>query len=126
MRKLTHLQALHTHLQIQHWLHQELFHYQWWILVSTLLVSIFLYWVLIDRKRLTELLFFVTLTSLIVSSLDSIGSNLTLWVYVYRDLPTFNRLVSVDIGALPLLYLVMYLFLPKWSHYFLAQVIASL
>jgi hypothetical protein len=93
---------------------------------SKFLVSFVLIWLLIDRKRLTELLFFVTLTSFIVSSLDAIGSNLTLWVYVYRDFPTFNRLVSVDSGTFPLLYLIMYQYVPKWSHYLLVQVLASL
>lgn len=126
MQTLIDLQAEHTQLQVQHWLHQELFHYQWWILTFTLLISLFLIWLLVDRKRLIELLLFLSLTSYIVSSLDSIGSNLTLWVYVYRDLPTFNRLVSVDIGALPLLYMLIYQYFPKWSHYLIVQVVASL
>lgn len=126
MQKLIDLQAEHTHLQIQHWLHQELFRCQWWILVFTLFVSIFLIWLLVDRKRLTELLLFFSLISYIVSTLDSIGLNLTLWVYVYHDLPTFNRLVSVDIGALPLIYMLGYQYFPRWSPYLIVQVVASL
>lgn len=117
MSQLKSLQLRITQSSIHHWLYSELFTWQWWFLIGCFVVAWLLAWVLIDRKRLLELCVFFLITSYLVSTLDAIGTQFGFWMYNFHEVPLLNRLVSVDLGALPVLYTLFYQFFNRWLIY---------
>ncbi len=105
------------HIQHQHWIHHEVFSWQWWFLVIALALSWIIAVLLFDRSRLLELLVCFFIMSYLISLLDALGLRLGLWNYRYHEVPYFTRLFSVDLGALPVIYTLYYQYFTRWLDY---------
>ncbi|WDL96806.1 CBO0543 family protein [Alicyclobacillus sp. ALC3] len=118
-----------TSLRIQHWLHIELFSWQWWLMVIVWFGSVLLWWRLADKKRIKELLLYGFMSACVITLLDDIGSELGAWGYGYNVIPVFNRLMPVDFGVLSVAYMLTYQVFKPWKlfiagHILLAFVLA--
>lgn len=111
--------------QQQHWLNNELFTFQFWLLIVILIIPWLIWWKLVDRKRLMEILVYGLLVHTLVTVLDEIGCQLNLWEYRYDIEPLFPRLIPINFTALPIVYMFLYQYFNKWKYFLAANVIAA-
>lgn len=69
------------------WITEELFSFPWWISVVSLIVSYIIWWKLLDKSRLVELLLFGSLVAVMSIIIDTVADNLTLWQYKVKIFP---------------------------------------
>lgn len=130
LQRIYKLQTALFSVRLDHWINHELFRFQWWFMLISVLASWFLWWKFVDKKRIVELFAYGMSLSCLIVCLDSTGTELGLWAYPYKLIPFFNRLFfTVDMGMLPVIYMLMYQHFRKWrpfivAHVFLAIILA--
>ena len=101
------------------WLHQELFSYQWFVIVIMVIIAYVLFFALSDKKRLSELLLFGALFAVFIAVYDSVALFAGLWVYYISVFPFYSNLLMGDITILPLLAMLIYQRAHDWRHFLL-------
>jgi len=102
-------------LNNQVWLHQELFSNQWWLLVGLLFAPWVLWWKLVPRPRVLEILVYGLLTVITATKIDALGVNYFLWNYQYELTPLFGYLLAVDVSVIPVTFMLVYQYCRAWG-----------
>ncbi|WP_339183427.1 CBO0543 family protein [Oceanobacillus sp. FSL W7-1293] len=109
-------------LRTEYWLHENLFTISWWILFVTT-VGIFIVWfIILDKKRIFEIVtygFFVTAVGVIG---DAIGVSLMLWHYPNTLLPV-SQIAEVHTIQMPIIYMLVYQYFHSWKSFIIASAI---
>jgi len=114
-----------TQARIQNWINQDLFSYQWWILLGALVVPWWVWWKHVDKSRLIEITLLGLMTWIITSFLDAILSELCLWEYNYYVIPLWPRLISADFTIVPVIYMFVYQYFREWKGFLIAMLVVS-
>lgn len=120
------VQKVLTETKIEHWLSEEVFSLQWWLQVVILVLPWFIWWKLVDRKKIVEVLCFGLLTSILFSILDEVGIELTLWGYPHKLFPLLERSFTAGAAALPVTFMLLYQYFSEWKAYLRGCIIAAL
>lgn len=112
-------------MRIQHWLHHDLFSPQWWLLLFFIIVPWLVWWVLVDRKRLLEILLYGLTVAILASYLDAILTESTFWHYEVTLLPVWPRFITANFTVLPVTYMFLYQYFESWKTFFIASVIMA-
>ncbi|RSK25728.1 hypothetical protein EJF36_01770 [Bacillus sp. HMF5848] len=82
---------------------------QWWLLVFLSVISPFVWYWLIDKKRVIEITCFGLFYGVAAIILDSIGSSFLVWAYPVRLTPhLFPQLYPYDVGIVIIPYMLVY------------------
>jgi len=73
------------------------------------------WWKLADRKVLVEVSCYGLLIIVISVLLDGLGVEMTLWGYPYKLFPLLERLFHADFTVLPITFMLIYQYFPKWK-----------
>lgn len=114
-----------TSLRIEEWLREDLFHFRWWFLLSLFIVSVFIWWKMVDKRRLHEITLYAMLTTLMTLILDEFGEELTLWDYPTDIIPIFPPLTAVDLASLPTIYSLIYQYFGTWKSFIWATIVMA-
>lgn len=113
-------------MEMTRFLEHMLFSWEWWLLVSLLTLPWILFFKLVDKKRLPEILlvgFFVFIVALMA---DEIGTETQTWVYRYRTTPFLHTLIPYDFTILPVTYMLIYQYFTSWKSYLKAHAVNAL
>lgn len=115
--KITELQEQNAHMLKNYFFEHVLFTPQWWFLtiISIVLWSLWLF--LSDKSRLKSLLLVGLLISIQSIIYDDVGISMAAWNYPYPLFFVTSRLDVVDISILPVAYMLVYQYFPKWKSY---------
>ncbi|HMM22132.1 MAG TPA: CBO0543 family protein [Selenomonadales bacterium] len=119
------LQRLLTRMRVEEWLQGGVFNFRWWLLLALFFVSAFVWYRLVDKRRLPEMVLYVGLTTIITLVLDEFGEELVLWDYPTDILPIFPPLTAVDLASLPMIYSLIYQYFGTWRSFTWATVIMA-
>ena len=111
---------------IEHWTKYEVNTWRWWLNISLWIIPLIIWWRLVDKKRIFEILFLGSMISLLSIFADIYGSELVTWAYMYRVVPNIPRLIPIDIGVMPVGYMIIYQYFPRWKEYSIAVLILAL
>lgn len=112
--------------EISHWLENELFSWNWWILLAFSFIP-WLTWAKVnERHRRLEIIFVGTLTIIPTTFLDAIGVDLKFWIYPVQFIPIAPRALPFDMSMIPVAYMLMFQYFNKWKQYILALVVMAL
>lgn len=126
MNEIIQIQEKYARLQTKHFYENVIFSFQWWFLL-TLTVVIWIIWiVLVDKKRLHNILLIGLLTSLIAFFLDDIGYSMALWNYSYSLVPYTSIQIPIDLAIIPVFYMLLYQYFRKWKSYLIALTLITL
>ncbi len=114
-----------TDTRIDDWLERIVFHGKWWLLLALVLFSMTFWWKTVDKRRLSEMVLYVSLIIIFTLVLDEIGEEFTLWDYPYDLIPLFPPMSSIDIACLPLIYSLIYQRFGAWKGFITATVLMS-
>jgi hypothetical protein len=127
--KFEHIEKKYEEVQImanKYWISEDLFSYKWWLL-ATLMVILWLIWFkLVDKRKLVEILLGGSLISIVTLLLDLIGLNLGLWNYTSLLFAGFYpTLVPVDLVVIPVTYMLIYQYKVTLKSFFLTSIVVS-
>lgn len=104
-------------LQNQHWIKYEVFTFQFWFLIAMLIIPWIIWFKLVDKKKFFEIFIYGLLVLTVATFLDEIGCQLNLWEYRYDIEPLFPRLIPMNFTMLPVIYMLIYQYFPKWKSF---------
>ena len=117
---------MYKQLSIEHWVKYEVFTWQWCIGIACVVIPLLLWWKLVDRRRILEIMAFGFLINILATFLDVTGSELVLWNYTIRILPQIPLLFPVDYILVPIIYMLIYQRYQAWKQFLLASTIVAL
>lgn len=103
------------------WMRNDVFSLRWWFLLVLFTVSLYLWWRLVDKSRLYEIVIYAAIIVILTLVLDELGEELTLWDYPYDLFPLFPPLFSVDLASLPIIYSLIYQYFRTWKSFIIAS-----
>ena len=112
-------------LRIDHWIKHEFLSAQWFGIIIISIVFIFVWWRLLDKKRLMEILLFGFFIAITAGLLDGFGTEFNAWEYPVKILPAVFPLVVVDLLMLPFVLMLLYQYFGEWKPFLIAMIIAS-
>jgi len=106
-----------SYSRIDNWLDTDFNTIRWWVEVVLFIISLIVWWKLVDRKRLLELTFygFTIMTACI--GLDEIGYEIGLWYYPIDLVPLFPPSSVIDYIMLPIIYALVYQYCRSWQSF---------
>lgn len=113
-------------MRYDYWLNHDLFSLQWWLLLTVFIVPWIIWWKLVDKERIFQILLFGTLLMILVITLDDIGIELNLWSYPYKLFFAISRLSAIDQGILIVAHMFLYQYFVRWKSFLIANVIMAL
>jgi hypothetical protein len=114
-----------TTARLDEWMRNEVFHLRWWFLLVLFIISLYIWWKIVDKSRLHEIVLYTAMIIILVLVLDEFGEELILWDYPYDLLPLFPPLFSVDLASLPIVYSLVYQYFRKWKGFIIASVVMA-
>jgi hypothetical protein len=123
--EITQLKIQLRDLLLQHYKTHEVFSWVWWIGIAFAIIPIFIWWRVLDKKRILEICVFGLIVNVTAVFLDVIGSEMVLWEYPIHILPQTALLFPVDFVLVPVVNMVLYQKYPKWGKFLLASAIAA-
>ncbi|HEX7064700.1 MAG TPA: CBO0543 family protein [Bacillales bacterium] len=120
------LQAKMTELRKAYFFQEVLYSYQWWILVVQTIIFWVVWGILVDQKRLKNILLVGLLSAGIAIMLDDTGLTLDLWNYPYRLFHFSTRLSAVDMVAIPVAFMLIYQYCRNWRTYLIITILFAL
>ncbi len=115
-----------TVTRYKEWIANDVFRFRWWLLLFVFILSVFIWWKLVDKARLNELILFAAIVTVIILALDELGEELTLWDYPIEILPLFPPIYSVDLASLPFVYSLVYQQFKSWKSFTISCAILSI
>ncbi|MFC0469044.1 CBO0543 family protein [Halalkalibacter kiskunsagensis] len=113
-------------LKVEYWLTENLFTFQWWLLLLVLFIPWFIWWRFVDKKRMTQILLFGTLLMILVMMMDDLGVETQLWSYPYQLVNIMPRLIAIDQGIIIVAHMLLYQYFPKWKKFIVANTIMAI
>lgn len=114
-----------TELRQQYWSHYDLFSAQWWLLLALFIVPWLVWWRLVDRTRLKDIVWFGIATSYLIFFLDHVGYELNLWIYPHKLFRFIPESSAYDLGVLPVLHMLVYQYCRSWRSFLMTNTIMA-
>ena len=114
-----------SYARIDNWLDTDFLTWGWWFELGVLIISLVVFWKLVDKKRLFELTLYVILAGVIIIWLDEVGYELGLWYYPVDLVPVFPPSTAFDYSLLPVVYTLIYQYCPKWPKFLIATLVMA-
>jgi len=104
-------------LTYNQWQTQTLFSIKWWGLNALIAISYAIWWVIVDKRRLSQILLFGSFVAVGRIVMDIIGTNAVLWSYAIRPTPFFPSPFENDFTLIPLALMVVYQYCHSWKKF---------
>ena len=108
-------------LRIGDW-QEKVFSFQWFFIIFLIIVPWIVWWKLVNRKYITEILSFGLLITITASVLNEIGLSLLLWKDPYTLAPVPPRWFAPAFSLLPVTFMLIYQYFRTWKSFTLATV----
>lgn len=112
-------------MTIENWQNNFVFTGEWWILLVLSIVPWFLWWGILDKKRILEILLFGLFVIIITSFLDVLGWNFSQWYYPNTLLALCTPLFPMNYSLFPVFYMLIFQYFSKWKSFLVAAIIMS-
>jgi hypothetical protein len=116
-----HLSEINT----KHWLENNLFTPVWWLMLIMFIMSWYIWWKLVYKNRLHEIIIYGLMVIIGATILDIFGTEFVLWGYPNMLIPTAPPLFFVDICILPIIYMLVYQYFTRWKSFLTAMIITA-
>lgn len=101
------------------WINYELFSFPWWVTMSSLITIYIIWWKLLDKSRIIELLLFGSLLAVMSILIDTVADNLMLWQYKVRLLPFAPAFFPYHLTIAPIILILVYQYTHNWKFFLL-------
>ena len=112
-------------LSYTQWKTHTLFSIQWWSLIALIVISYAIWWVIVDKRRLSQILLFGSFVVVGRIVLDIIAVNAVLWSYDIRETPFFPSPFLHDFTLTPLALMAVYQYCHSWKKFLIWNGVAT-
>ena len=123
--KMFELQKKADQVLRENWLENVLFTYRWWIALALAVVPWLLWWKLVDRQRLFEIMTYGFMVMVVSIIFDAVGVEFDLWEYKYRLVPLLDVFIEYDIAVMPVVYMLVYQYFNSWKSFVMAHIVLA-
>ncbi|KON89925.1 hypothetical protein AF332_25945 [Sporosarcina globispora] len=109
-------------VSLEHWLNEDLFSFNWWLLLAAGILPFVIWWRLVDKGRFFEILAFGLICAIFACFLDIVGVSFLLWGYPDKLLHFIPPLVPADFVVIPISGMLIYQYFSTWKSYAAAAV----
>ncbi|WP_010095161.1 CBO0543 family protein [Ornithinibacillus scapharcae] len=113
-----------NNIQLEHWLNDTLFTFNWWILLTTTVVLFLVWLIILDKKRIFEITTYGFMVAFIGVIADMAGVFLMLWQYKHTLTP-LTIVVEIHTILMPVIYMIIYQYFHTWKSFITAVTIQS-
>jgi|SRR5690625_1475687 len=106
----------------EHWLHESLFSFSWWVLFITSVVALVVWLIILDKKRIFEIIMYGFFVTTIAVMADGLGISLLLWSYPTTLTPG-PAIIEIHKIQMPIIYMLIYQYFTRWKPFFIASTI---
>lgn len=110
---------------LEHYLTYELFSWNWWLEITIIIVTLLVWWKVVDKKRLLEICFLGLIVNVIATLLDISGSEYVLWEYPVHVLPQVTVMLPIDYVVVPVIDMMIYQKFPTWGKYLIVSTVTA-
>lgn len=114
-----------TSTRFEEWMQNDVFHFKWWFLLALFVVSAYVWWKMIDKSRLGEIILYAALVFIVTLVLDELGEELSLWDYPIDLVPLFPPLTAINLATLPMIYSLIYQYYSTWKSFITATIVMA-
>jgi hypothetical protein len=123
-QQIKELNAKSREVWLDYYLNEILFSMQWWIIILSFIIPYIIFWKLVDKSRIKEILFVGVVIGLLSFLLDQIGAGSGLWTYHYTLTPLEREIWDpADFAIIPVFYMLIYQWFQKWKSYIYAHIV---
>ncbi|MBT2690172.1 hypothetical protein J7I93_18545 [Bacillus sp. ISL-47] len=112
-------------VSFEHWVQDDLWSFNWWLLVAATVLPFVIWWRLVDKERFFELLAFGLICGMIACFLDVMGVDLLLWGYPDKLFHFIPPLMPADFVVIPVSGMLIYQYFSTWKSFGIASAILS-
>ncbi|MBO1510113.1 CBO0543 family protein [Metabacillus bambusae] len=114
-------------MEMDYWIHQDLFHFHWWVILIMNVIFLILFLFLIDRQRILLITLAFIISYVINTIFDDIGEYFLLWSHPHQLVRFLAPIATVEFIIIPSIIALMYQFFSRWKFFFIANfIVASL
>ncbi len=99
------------------WKTETLFSIQWWSLIGLIAISYAIWWVTVDKRRLSQILLFGSFVAVGRIVMDIMAVNAVLWSYDIRETPFVPSPFLHDFTLTPLAMMAVYQYCHSWKKF---------
>lgn len=111
---------------IAHWYGDDLFSWQWWILlVASILPWILWFKYFVPRKEPILVFTYGLIMGVMATFWDVIGADQLLWAYPTKLIPMVPPLFPADLAVIPVSFMLVYSTFGSWKGYAFASLVCS-
>ncbi|MCP8615390.1 CBO0543 family protein [Salirhabdus salicampi] len=112
-------------LEYNDWLQNVLFTWQWWFLLTATIMPWIIWWKLVDKARLLEIVTYGLWWILVAVTLDDIGVTLQLWDYPKQLMFLIHPLGPSDLTVIPVTYMLLYQYTSRWTSFVIGSFVVA-
>lgn len=90
---------------------------RWWLLFVSIFFPWLIWWKVVDRSRLFEILSFGLFWAAMATWLDLLGTSYNMWSYPFKLNEHTTTLLPADVSVIPVMYMLLYQFSSTWKGY---------
>jgi len=107
------------------WKSDILFTWQWWLLAALAVIPWLVWWKVVDRRRIFEILTYGLLVMSVSTLFDAIGVENDLWEYHYQFVPLLDVFIVYDVSVIPVTYMLIYQYFHAWKSFIVSSIVIS-
>lgn len=104
-------------LSYTQWKTHTLFTMQWWSLIALIAIYYAIWWVLVDKRRLSQILLFGAFIAIQRAVMDIFGTSTARWGYVITETPLSPSPFLHDFTLTPLALMLVYQYCHSWKKF---------
>nr|WP_106779271.1 CBO0543 family protein [Lysinibacillus timonensis] len=109
----------------EYWLNESVFTLSWWILLVTTIGLFIIWFIILDKKRIFEIITYGFFVGTIAIYADAIGISLGLWHYPTTLIP-IPYTIEIHRMQMPIIYMMIYQYFGPWKAFLIASTINAL
>lgn len=106
-----------NNLILTKWLKQEFLTFEWFFTLFVVLVCYLLFFYLVDKKRIVEILLYGSLVAVAYVVYDSIGMFFGFWAVKIAISPVYPNFFGSSLTVAPLLAMILYQYKSPWNSF---------
>ncbi len=125
LERMKELQDEVSILRVNYWIEEVLFSFQWWFLVISMFIFVYIWIKIVDQTKLVKILLYGSISFSIINFLDVLGSEFILWDYPAMIIPGGSRIICINI-IITIIFMTLYQYFNSWKTYLIASTVTSL
>lgn len=125
LEKVNKLEEEAYQLDWEGWFANELFTWNWWVLIAIFILPWVIWGKLANRSKMLECVLFGSLIMILTTLLDLIGMNLKFWRYPTQLLPIVPRAFAFDMAIVPVAFMLLHQYFTSWRSFSIGLLLMS-